>query len=103
MPTFDQDLARACADIAIKRDTGIFHICGKDEVSIYELVGRVARHLGLGMKAVRPVSSSSVPMAELRPARTGFRLDKAKLRLNYEPVSLELGLTSVLGPPVLES
>jgi len=100
MPTYDEDLARACVDIAFRREAGIFHICGKDEVSIYELVGRVARHLGLGMQAVRAVSTSSLPMAELRPARTGFRLDKAKSMLNYEPVSLEFGLTSVLGPPV---
>lgn len=100
MPTYDEDLARACMDLAIKREQGIFHICGKDEVNIYELVGRVARHLGLGMESVRPVSSSDLPMAELRPPRTGFRLNKAKSRLNYEPVSLEFGLTSVLGPSV---
>lgn len=101
MPTYVDDLARAVVQITLNKERGIFHISGKEQVSIYELLGRVARHLDLSMEKVQPVSSSDLPGAELRPPRTGFQLDKARIRLNYDPVSLASGLTSVLGSPVL--
>ncbi len=100
MPTFVGDLAQACVEIAMKRERGIFHISGQDEVSIVELVGRVAQHLGLSMEKVQPVSSSDLPGAELRPRRTGFLLDKARSKINYYPIPLDQGLTAVLGPHV---
>ena len=97
-PTFVEDLAQACIEIALRKEQGIFHISGEEEVSIFELVGHVAQHLGLSMEKVQSVNSSDLAGAELRPPRTGFILGKAKSRIHFEPVSLETGLTKVLGP-----
>ena len=99
-PTFVEDLAQACIEIALKKEQGIFHISGEEEVSIFELVGHVAQHLGLSMEKVQSVNSSDLAGAELRPPRTGFILGKAKSRIHFEPVSLETGLTKVLGPAI---
>ena len=100
MPTFVEYLAQACIEIALRKERGIFHISGEEEVSIFELVGHVAQHLGLSMEMVQSVNSSDLAGAELRPPRTGFILGKAKSRIHYEPVSLETGLTKVLGPAI---
>lgn len=100
MPTFVEDLAQACIEIALRKEQGIFHISGEEEVSIFELVGHVAQHLGLSMEKVQSVNSSDLTGAELRPPRTGFILGKAKSRIHFEPVSLEMGLTKVLGPAI---
>ena len=100
MPTFVEDLAQACIEIALRKEQGIFHISGEEEVSIFELVGHVAQHLGLSMEKVQSVNSSDLAGAELRPPRTGFILGKAKSRIHFEPVSLETGLTKVLGPAI---
>ncbi len=100
MPTFVEYLAQACIEIALRKERGIFHISGEEEVSIFELVGHVAQHLGLRMEMVQSVNSSDLAGAELRPPRTGFILGKAKSRIHYEPVSLETGLTKVLGPAI---
>jgi len=99
-PTFVEDLAQACIEIALRKEQGIFHISGEEEVSIFELVGHVAQHLGLSMEKVQSVNSSDLAGAELRPPRTGFTLGKAKSRIHFEPVSLETGLTKVLGPAI---
>lgn len=99
-PTFVEDLAQACIEIALRKEQGIFHISGEEEVSIFELVGHVAQHLGLSMEKVQSVNSSDLAGAELRPPRTGFILGKAKSRIHFEPVSLETGLTKVLGPAI---
>ncbi|MGE0562207.1 MAG: dTDP-4-dehydrorhamnose reductase [Flavobacteriales bacterium] len=92
MPTLAEDLAYACWQIAEKSATGIYHISGKDFMSILELVNRVADFYGLDKSIISPVKSSSLNQAAKRPARTGFILDKAYRDLDYSPCTFEEGL-----------
>ena len=46
-PTYANDLAKGCLLIAEKEKNGIFHLSGKDSMSILELVERVADFYGL--------------------------------------------------------
>lgn len=91
-PTLAEDLAAGCILIALQEATGVYHISGKDFMSIIELVNRVAEHYGLDVSEIKEVSSSSLNQAAKRPPKTGFILDKAINDLGYAPHSFEEGL-----------
>lgn len=91
-PTYVDDLAIACLDIAKLNKKGIFHISGPETFSILELVKRVGRFYGLSTDSITPISSESLNQAAKRPPRTGFVLDKAYLQINYKPRTFEESL-----------
>lgn len=97
MPTLAEDLAQACWLIAGKQAVGIYHICGKDYMSISELVNRVADFYGYDKTIISPIASTSLNQAAKRPPKTGFVLDKAIKELAYSPCSFEEGLAIVTG------
>ena len=94
-PTLAEDLAIACRDAAFSEANGVFHVSGKDHMSIIELVQRVAAFFELDAASVTPIKSASLSQAAKRPPVTGFVLDKARAHLNYEPHSFEEGLAIV--------
>jgi dTDP-4-dehydrorhamnose reductase len=95
-PTLAEDLAFACWLIAKKEAKGIFHISGKDIMSIIELVRRVADYYGYDKSIISPISSSSLNQEAKRPPKTGFILDKAYKELEYSPCSFEEGLAILM-------
>ncbi len=91
-PTLAEDLADACISAAMKNAQGVFHVSGKDYMSMIELVSRVADFFGLNKQLIQPISSSSLNQTAKRPARTGFILNRAMNELDYKPHSFEEGL-----------
>lgn len=91
-PTLAEDLAMGCFLIAEKGAEGIFHLSGKDLMSIVELVQRVADFYNYDKSIIHEVSSANLNQAAKRPPKTGFILKKAQTELGYEPVSFEEGL-----------
>lgn len=96
-PTLAEDLADACFAAALKRAQGIYHISGsEDDIdSILNLVKKVAGFYGLEQSLIRPVTSAELNQTAVRPLRTGFILDKARIELGYEPHSFLEGLKIV--------
>jgi dTDP-4-dehydrorhamnose reductase len=95
MPTWADDLAKGCLLIAEKQANGIFHLSGKDFMSIYELVERVADYFGLEKNTIEKIKSNSLNQAAKRPPKTGFVLDKSTTILGYNPISFEEGLKKI--------
>lgn len=91
-PTWADDLAMGCWLIAKKKAQGIYHISGKDQMSMLELVKRVADYFKLDQTLISSIKSDQLKQAAKRPPVTGFVLDRAKSDLGYEPVSFEEGL-----------
>ena len=91
-PTLAEDLAKGCILIAEKEAEGIYHLSGKDTMSIVELVRRVAKYYNLDQSFIEEISSASLNQAAKRPPRTGFVIDKAVAELGYNPVSFEQGI-----------
>ena len=91
-PTYADDLAKGCLLIAEKEKNGIYHLSGKESMSILELVYRVADFYGLDKSTISPVKSESLNQAAKRPPITGFVLDKANKELGYFPLSFNEGL-----------
>jgi dTDP-4-dehydrorhamnose reductase len=94
-PTLAEDLAMGCFLTEQHQAEGIFNISGKDFMSIYELVERVADFYGLSKDKMHRSDSSTLNQAAKRPPITGFKLDKAERELGYKPHSFEEGLALV--------
>lgn len=94
-PTLAVDLAKGCILIADKNAKGIYHLSGKDTMSILELVNRVADFYHLDKSIISPIKSDTLNQTAKRPPRTGFILDKPIKELGYDPVSFEEGLAIV--------
>jgi len=94
-PTLAEDLAQGCILAAQKRATGIYHVSGKDTMSILELVYQVADYFQLPKHLVIPIKSDSLGQAAKRPPRTGFIIDKAVKELGYKPHSFVEGIEIV--------
>jgi dTDP-4-dehydrorhamnose reductase len=95
MPTLAEDLAKACILAIEKQAQGIYHISGKDYMSIIEMVRRIAKFFKLDDSIIEESDSSTLNQAAKRPPRTGFILDKAIKELGYAPHSFEDGLAIV--------
>lgn len=92
MPTLAEDLAEACLKAAEKGAEGMYHVSGKNMMSVLELVEKVADFWKLDKMLIVPVSSASLNQEARRPLKTGFILDKAGSELDYKPHSFEEGL-----------
>ncbi len=91
-PTFADDLATGCLLIAEKEAQGIYHLSGKNIMSIIELVRSVAKFYNLDDSKVTAIKTASLNQTAKRPPYTGFILDKAVNTLGYNPHSFEEGL-----------
>jgi dTDP-4-dehydrorhamnose reductase len=94
-PTLAEDLAMGCFLAEDQNAQGIYNISGKDFMSIFELVNRVAQFFKLEATGVERSSSSTLNQAAQRPPITGFIIDKAQKELGYAPHSFEEGLALV--------
>lgn len=92
MPTLAEDLAKACSLIADKRREGLFHVCGNDMKTPYEMALDTATVFNLDHTLIEEVDASVFSQPAKRPPKTGFILDKAKKELGYEPVTFKEGL-----------
>ncbi|WP_316735989.1 NAD(P)-dependent oxidoreductase [Pedobacter aquatilis] len=95
MPTLAEDLAEACLLAVEKKAQGVYHVSGKDYMSIADLVRKVADYWSLDKSILSEISSESLNQSAKRPVKTGFVLDKTVKDLDYKPHSFEEGLKIV--------
>lgn len=95
-PTLAEDLAQGCILAAMKRAQGIYNISGKDQMSVMELVKRVAKYFDLPTNQITEVTTDTLNQRARRPLVTGFILDKARRDLGYEPHTFEEGIALVM-------
>jgi len=86
-PTYIGDLCWGIRKIIKNQVPGTFHLAGKDIVSPYDMAVAVAKHLGLPVSLIEPVTASTFPEPVKRAARSGLKIDKAVSALGYAPHS----------------
>jgi dTDP-4-dehydrorhamnose reductase len=91
-PTLAEDLADACIAASLKKANGIYHVSGKEIMSILDLVKAIADYYGLDKSLINPIKSGTLNQAAKRPPHTGFIIAKAIEELGYRPHSLTEGL-----------
>lgn len=92
MPTYVDDLAVGIERMVHYEKTGIYHLSGRDLVTIYDLALTVAEVFGFDPALIQPVTSDYFDTAADRPPRTGFIILKAETELGYKPRPLRKAL-----------
>jgi len=93
--TLAEDLALGCLQAFEHEVTGTYHVSGKEFMSTFHLVQKVAEYFDLDPNLVKPISSASLNQPAHRPPKTGFNLAKAKRDFGYEPRSFFEGLSLI--------
>ena len=94
-PTLAEDLAYACLQVIQVNATGVYHVSGKDFLSILDLVFEIADYWCLDKSLINSISTDSLNQKARRPFRTNLNLSKAKQLFNYQPKSFKEGLALV--------
>ena len=92
-PTLAEDLAQACYLVIEKEAIGVYNASGKDIMSIYEMVERMADFYKCDKSQINRISSTTLNQKAKRPPKTGFILEKIIKELGFKPHSFEEGLT----------
>jgi dTDP-4-dehydrorhamnose reductase len=91
-PTLAEDLAMGCYLVMENQSTGIFNISGKDMLTPYDMAIKTADFFKLDKKLIVKTDSTKFKQPAVRPARTGFIIEKAIEKLGYDPHSFEEGI-----------
>ena len=91
-PTYAPDLAAGIEQIVRFGKTGIYHLSGRELVSIYEFAQTIARVFDLDASLIHPTDGTRFRQKAARPPRTGFIILKAETELGYKPRMLETAL-----------
>lgn len=91
-PTFVPDLAEGIERLIDADKTGIFHMSGRELVTIYELAQTVADVFDFDLSLIHPVPTDYFEEDVERPPKTGFIILKAETELEYDPHSLDGGI-----------
>jgi dTDP-4-dehydrorhamnose reductase len=91
-PTLAEDLAMGCKLAADKNAQGLYNISGKDYISVFDLVYKVADFWKLDKTLLNMSTSEGIKQPAKRPPITGFILTKAINELGYNPHSFDEGL-----------
>ncbi len=91
-PTYVSDLADGIARVVRYGKTGIYHISGRELVSMYTFARSIARVFELDSELVQPATSGALLQKARRPPRTGLIILKAETELGYRPDSIDQAL-----------
>jgi dTDP-4-dehydrorhamnose reductase len=91
-PTFSDDLARGLSALCKSDSAGIFHLAGKDFVSVYDFALQVADVFDLDSRLITPVETLSLNEPARRPPQTRLLYTRAQSELGYQPGTLEENL-----------
>ena len=94
-PTLAEDLALSCLQVVEGEMIGVFHVSGKEFMSILELVIQIADYWKLDKNLINPIKTSSLNQAATRPVKTKLNINKAIKQFNYQPKSFSQGLALV--------
>ncbi len=96
-PTYVEDLAAGIERMLHFEKTGIYHLSGRELITVYDLACRVAEVFNLDASLIHPVASDFFDEAVSRPPRTGFLILKAESEIGFKPRSLREGLRHLAG------
>ncbi|MDD4589246.1 MAG: SDR family oxidoreductase [Parabacteroides sp.] len=93
-PTWVQDIAEG-TKLLLDSKSGIYHICGKEYMSIKDIAYRTAAFFHLDSSLILPVTTAEMHETTPRPFNSGLNIEKAIKELGYQPHSFEEGLEEI--------
>lgn len=94
-PTWVQDIAVGVERLMHVSQSGTYHICGSECLSIADIAYRVADYFDLDRSLILPVTTEQMNEATPRPRFSGLSIEKAKRELGYLPHTLEEGMAEM--------
>jgi dTDP-4-dehydrorhamnose reductase len=91
-PTYVADLASGIERLIRFGRTGVFHVSGREYMSLYDFALIVADEFDLDKSLISEVTSNDLKLAAPRPPKTGFIILKAETELGYQPRPLSESL-----------
>jgi len=91
-PTYVGDVAWMAVRAALSRVSGIWHVCGRECLSIYEMACKVASICGLDSSLIHPVHTDPSDTGFERPVYGLLDISKAERDFGFAPVSFERGV-----------
>ncbi len=91
-PTYVKDVCKGIQSIIERESGGIFHLAGKEILSPYDMAIFTAKVLQLDSTLIEKVTADTFPEPVKRAKRSGLKIDKAKIELDYNPISFEEGV-----------
>ena len=91
-PTYAPDLAAGLERLIRFGKHGIFHLSGREFLSVYDMACLVAETFDLDGSLIEPTDRDAFQENAERPLRTGFVILKAETELGYRPRSLREAL-----------
>ena len=102
-PTYAPDLADGIERIVRYNKSGIYHLSGREFLTVFDFAKIIAETFDLDASLIQPVDSSTFRQPAKRPRRTGFITLKAETELGYKPRPVREALCHLgnrLGLPV---
>lgn len=87
-PTYADDLAQGLWKLCEKRESGIWHIAGKERLAVLDFALLVAEVFELDESLIQPVQTKQLNEPALRPSSTALQIEKARSGLGYGPSSV---------------
>ena len=94
-PTYDDDLADGMLRIARFGRQGVFHVSGREQLSVVELAHRVAATFGLDASLIAPAPTAEIHPGAPRPLDAGLLILRAETELGFRPRPLSVALVAV--------
>ena len=91
-PTLNTNLADITLEVAERRLTGIYHLCGATRVSRYEFAEKIADAFNLDKNLIDKVTASQFTWPAKRPADSSLDTSKAQRTLKCKPLTMEKAL-----------
>jgi dTDP-4-dehydrorhamnose reductase len=91
-PSLADSVAEQLVEIAERRLTGIWNVCGADVVNRVQFGQALCGEFGLDARCIIPARLADAKLKSPRPARSGLRTEKASARLSARPLSLAASL-----------
>lgn len=92
-PTYAPDLADGIERMVRYGKSGIYHLSGREYLSVFDFAKVIARTFDLDESLVRPTDSATFSQPAARPPRTGFIVLKAETEIGFRPRPISTALT----------
>ena len=86
--TYVADLTEGIVSIIEQKANGVYHLCGEETFTPFDIAQLVAAHGSFDAKLVQPVTRAEFAEPARRPIRSTLHIAKAKSELGYAPRSL---------------
>ena len=94
-PTFDDDLADGLWRIVQRSRDGVYHLAGRERMSVLDFAHRIAARYGLDAGLLAPTTTAALHPDAPRPTDGGLLTLRAETELGFRPTPLDAALDLV--------